>query len=187
MGDYLQTIVDVDATAEEAGAFAERVVAWLVAEEIVLPELTHPGYGQPVYLAGPRSSRVTDERDLPAWDGLAVVTGRTVFFGCLGSDGAPICPRCTEAIGDELWAQPEGVFDLFAAAMETWHGTGAAEVRCPACDRPSPLTEWEWEENRLAFASLGFEFRNGPRLRPEFIAEVGRVLGHRIRLLEGKI
>ncbi|MFF1675052.1 hypothetical protein ACFVYG_03255 [Streptomyces sp. NPDC058256] len=187
MGDYNQTIVDPDATAEDAEALAERVVAWLIAEEIVLAERTYHMYDKPVYTPGPRWSQVTNERHLLASDGLAVVTGRTVFFGALGSDGSPICPRCTEVIATERWTRSEGVLGPFPSAMDTWHKTGAAEVRCPACGHPAPLPEWAWEHNCFAFAYLGFEFWNGPRLRSEFISELGRVLGHRTRVVEGKI
>ncbi|MFF0000627.1 hypothetical protein [Streptomyces avermitilis] len=42
--------------------------------------------------------------------------------------------------------------------MDAWHRTGAAEMRCPACDRRAPLPERRmWEDDHLAFAHLGFE------------------------------
>lgn len=182
MGSHHQTTVDLDATAEDAEALAEHTVAWLVAEEIVLAERADCRYGgRPAYLPGARWSQVTDERRYLESDGLAVVTGRTVFFGPLGSDSSPICPRCAEAIAAERTRDP------IRWAMDTWYRTGAAEVRCPACGHPAPLPEWAWEHNCFAFAYLGFEFWNGPRLRCEFIAELGRVLGHRTRVVEGKI
>ncbi|MFF3320160.1 hypothetical protein ACFYV5_32330 [Streptomyces sp. NPDC003035] len=68
-----------------------------------------------------------------------------------------------------------------------WQRTGTAEMRCPACDRWGALPEWTWEDNRFALAHLGFEVWNAARLRPEFVAEVGRVLGHRIRTVAGKL
>lgn len=79
------------ATAEDAGALAERTVAWLVAEGIVLAERVDCRYGgRPVCLPGARWSQVTRERRYLEADGPAVVTGRTVFFGPLGSDSSPI-------------------------------------------------------------------------------------------------
>ncbi|MFF8280055.1 hypothetical protein ACF05T_28845 [Streptomyces lateritius] len=55
------------------------------------------------------------------------------------------------------------------------------------CDRMLPLPEWTWEDDRFAFTHLGFEVWNAVRLRPEFGAEFGRVLGHRIRTVAGKL
>lgn len=188
MGDSFQTIVDLDAPPEESEALAERVVAWLVAEQIVQAERTDAGFGKPMHATGPRWPLMTDERwhHLPC-DGLAVVTGRTVFFGALGSGGSPVCPRCAQPVALTRWTDTAEGAGPFPAAVETWHRTGTALVRCAACDRPAPLTDWTWEHDEFAFACLGFEFWNGPPLRPEFITEVGRVLGHRIRLMAGKV
>lgn len=187
MGDYFQTIVDLDATAEEAEGRTERVVAWLVAEDVVLAERRYYMLGKLVYSPGPRWAEMTEEPRREGADGLAVVTGRTVFFGSLGSDGSPVCPRYSEAAAIGRWTAAEGARDPFSEAMDTWYATGAAEVRCPACGRPVPLPEWTWEHDRFAFAYLGFEFWNGARLLPRFMAGFGRVLGHRIRVVAGKI
>ncbi|WP_405922732.1 hypothetical protein [Streptomyces sp. NBC_00035] len=79
------------ATAEDAEALAERTVGWLVAEGIVLAERVDCRYGgRPVYMPGARWSQVTRERRYVEADGLAVGTGRAVFFGPLGSDSSPI-------------------------------------------------------------------------------------------------
>lgn len=40
VGDYYETIVDVEATADDAGALAARVRDWLIAEGVVRAELT---------------------------------------------------------------------------------------------------------------------------------------------------
>lgn len=177
MGDHFQTIADIDATPEQAEELGARVVAWLVAEGIVHAERTYEMLGKSVYSPGPRWDDVTQRPEQGGCDGLAVVTSGTVFWGSLGSDGSPVCPHCSEPAPGAPW--PE--------AMDAWHSTGAAELDCPACDRPVPLPEWTWEDDRFAFAHLGFEIWNAARLRPEFVAEFGRVLGHRIRTVAGKL
>ncbi|MFF0478298.1 hypothetical protein [Streptomyces sp. NPDC004284] len=179
MGDTFQTIADLEATAEEAGALGERVGAWLVGEGIAVPagDLMDD---KAWYVPGPRWTHVTDERRHLGTDGLAVVTGRTVFFGSPGKGGSPICPHCATVDPDER--------AVFSTAMDTWWRTGAADVPCPACRRTVPLAAWEWENDFFAFAYLGIEHWNGPFLRPGFIAELTEVLGgHRTRLLAGKL
>lgn len=177
MGDHFQTIADVDATAEDAEARAARVVAWLVAEGIVLPERTYEMFGKPVYSPGPRWDEVTQWPCEGGCDGLAVITGRTVFWGSLGSDMIPVCPHCSAAGTTAPWQE----------AMDAWHGTGAGDLRCPACGLLAPLPEWTWEDDCFAFAHLGFEIWNSAVLRPEFIAGFGRILGPRIRTVAGKL
>jgi hypothetical protein len=177
MGDCFQTIADIDATPEEAAALGARVVAWLVAEGIVRAERTYEMLGRPVHAAGPRWDEATEWPQPGGFDGLAVITGRTVFWGCLGSDGSPVCPHCAAPAATAPWPD----------ALVAWQRTGTAEMRCPACDRWGALPEWTWEDNRFALAHLGFEVWNAARLRPEFVAEFGRVLGHRIRTVAGKL
>ncbi|MFF9869929.1 hypothetical protein ACF1G0_31790 [Streptomyces sp. NPDC013953] len=75
----------------------------------------------------------------------------------------------------------------WSEAVDTWHRSGAADLWCPACDRMVPPREWTWEDNRFAFPHLGFEIWNAARLRPAFVAAFGRVLGHRIRTVAGKL
>ncbi|GGT85248.1 MULTISPECIES: hypothetical protein [Streptomyces] len=177
MGDCFQTIADIDATAEEAGALGARVVTWLVTEGIVRAERRYEMLGRPVYSPGPRWDDVTEWTNEGGCDGLAVITDPTVFRGSLGSDGSAVCPHCSARATAAPW--PE--------AAEIWHRTGTAELPCPVCDRMVPLPEWTWEGDRFAFAHLGFEIWNAARPRPEFVAEFGRVLGHRIRTVAGKL
>ncbi len=95
MGDVFQTVADIDATPDEAAPLAGQVVAWLVAERIVLGERTRcllgaDGLGYP---PGPRCARAADDADVPypGGDGLDVRIGRTVFHGgCYFADR--LCP-----------------------------------------------------------------------------------------------
>ncbi len=170
MSSSFQTIVDLEATAEDAVTHGKRVVAWLVGEGIV---------GLPAYGPGARWKRATGFREASGSDGLTVVTGRTVFFSPQ-QDGPPVCPYCAAVFGD-------GQRDVFSPVMDAWWNTGRGEVPCPACGRVVPLAAWEWAGDGLAFAYLGFEFRNGPALLPEFVMELGQVLGHRTRFVRGRI
>lgn len=193
MGDHFQTIVDLDAGADEAAALADRVVTWLVDEGMVLAERTDCVLGRPLgHPPGPNWHRAVaeDDADREPWDGLATEVGRTVFHS--GQDGpeAVTCPRCaaTTPLVTDDWDLIDGVWAPFGAAMKTWYETGEAQVSCPACAEPVPLSEWGWADDRLAFAHLGFEFWNWPEFTPEFLTRFSRALGgHRTRRVWGKL
>ncbi|MGW8766282.1 hypothetical protein ACWGN5_27720 [Streptomyces sp. NPDC055815] len=178
MGSSFQAVADLEVTASEAGGLGDRVGAWLVAEGIVAAEHAPAQDGRTLYLPGPGWARATDARPYPGTE-WAVVTGRTVFFGSPGSDGSPICPHCATVV--------TGRRSAFSTAIDIWWETGTADVPCPACGRTVPLPAWEWENDFFAFAHVGVEHWNGPPLRAGFIAERTRLLGHRTRLLAGKI
>ncbi|MFD8079906.1 hypothetical protein ACFV3E_45890 [Streptomyces sp. NPDC059718] len=184
MGTYRQTVVDLDASAEEADVWGPRGRDWLEAEGFIRPVPWRDGVA---HLAGPRWREAVD---LVPWDSRArireleeepggevqVVMGRTVFVA--GPDELPsaICPRCR--CSTSAWP---------VEAVGTWYTTGAADLDCPACARPAPLPDWEWTGDYFAFAHLGFRFDDWPPLRPHFTAAFGQALGHRIRVLTGKI
>ncbi|WP_053701506.1 hypothetical protein [Streptomyces sp. WM6368] len=64
---------------------------------------------------------------------------------------------------------------------------GRAALSGAGCGDAQALPEWGWQEDRFALAHLGFEVWNAARLRPEFVAGFARVLGHRIRTVEGRL
>ena len=199
MGDYFQTIVDLDAGEAEAEELAERAVAWLVSEGIVLADREICALGHPLgHPPGPHWSRAVtdDDPDGEPFDGLAVHTGPTVFDS--GQDGpeAVTCPRCrtTTDLSDEGEGslsdedEGEGAWPRFSEAITDWQDTGHADVTCPACARDVPLDAWIWADDRLAVGRLGLEFWNWPELGDDFRARLTAVLdGHRTAYLWGKL
>ncbi|WP_053626852.1 MULTISPECIES: hypothetical protein [unclassified Streptomyces] len=184
MGTYRQTVVDLDACAQEAAAQGGRVSRWLEAEGFIRPV---PWRGGVVHLAGPRWR---DAVDLAPWDRRArieeseeepcgeveVVVERTIFFSGLCPEPAAICPNCRSA--EPAWP---------GEAVDAWTATGAADLGCAACAHRAPLAQWGWTDDSLAFAHLGFDFDDWPPLHPDFTAALGRTLGHRTRVFERKI
>jgi hypothetical protein len=194
MGDHFQTIVDLDARPEEARGLADRVVAWLVTEGIVLADRTDCVLGQPLgHPPGPNWRRAVSgqDADWEPWDGLAVYTQRTVFFGGQGEPTAVTCPRCraaTRLLTDE-WELIDAIWTPFDQAMILWHRTGeVTPVTCPACAHEVPLTDWSWEDDFYAFGHLGLEFWNWPEFSDSFRSRISEILGgHRTALVWGKL
>lgn len=193
MGDFFQTIVDLDAGPDDTDQLAHRAVRWLVAEGVVRADRTACVLGQPLgHPPGPDWHRAVDadDADRNPYDGLAVHVGRTVFDGGQGEPEAVVCPRCaaTTTFVTDSWELDDEIWRPFRDAMEDWHHTGTAEVACPACARLVPLPEWTWADDYFTFGHLGFTFWNWPELTAGFEDGLSRALdGHRTRRVGGKL
>lgn len=191
MGDHFQTIVDIDATADEASMLAGRALDWLVSEGIVRAERTDCVLG--ARLGNPPGERWTKaviQADWAPTDGLKIKTGRTIFHGGQGEAQYATCPRCASRTDffTEVWDPVEGASEPFDEAFNTWRVTGVATVTCRHCGTASDLRAWAWADDYFAFGYLGFEFWNWPEFAPRFLADFGRGLdGHRLVLVWGKI
>jgi hypothetical protein len=72
------------------------------------------------------------------------------------------------------------------AAQEWYDSTGPGIPTCPRCGNVEPVTEWGYNPP-YGFDNLGFAFWNRPPLKPAFVGEVSRRLGHRTVLVVGKV
>ncbi len=84
MGDYFQTIVDKDASEEEAPELAVRIREWLVSRRIIKPELSDCTVREPGHRPGRAHPRALENPSLSALDaetnGVQFQVGRTVFW-----------------------------------------------------------------------------------------------------------
>ncbi|HEY7200635.1 MAG TPA: hypothetical protein VIC57_10505 [Candidatus Dormibacteraeota bacterium] len=168
MSDGYQILADVDAGEDEAEPLGAAARSWLNAAGVVEPAgAPGPRYADAVLEASPAPLATRP-------NGLEVVTGRTVFHG--DGTGRVACPGCSEAAD----------WDWLSEAIGDWDAGGDGRRTCPACGRPLGLNDWGWEP-AWAFGFLGLRFWNWPPLRPAFVAEVGRRLGHRIVLVAGRL
>ncbi|MFJ9601776.1 hypothetical protein [Streptomyces althioticus] len=193
MGDYFQTVVDLDAGPDEAAEYAERGLAWLVSEGVVLAERTVCVLGAPLgHPPGPDWLRACSPEDAE-WkpsDGLAVEVGRTVFGGGQGEPEAVTCPRCevTTRLMTDTWESDDEAWEPFGEALRAWDEDGEADVVCPACAASVPLPEYRWADDYFAFGHLGIRFWNWPEFTDAFLTRFTRVLeGHRTVRVWGKL
>ncbi|WP_436774084.1 hypothetical protein [Yinghuangia sp. YIM S09857] len=195
MGDWFQTIVDTEATPEEAQELAANVLAWLISDGIVSAERTDCVLGADAgHAPGARHGEAVVDPDpelVDVWsNGLHVTVERTVFDAGQGEPSAVTCPHCAVEMRlvDEYWSPVEETWDLFADATESWADDYDEPVACPSCGRTARVHTWIWADDYFAFGHLGFTFWNWPALRPEFVVELSsRLGGHRTVLLEGKL
>jgi hypothetical protein len=196
VGDWFQTIVDMQVAPQEADVLAAEVRGWLISSGIVLSERTDCVLGNDLgYPPGPCADEVVDAsgwgypwQDIWA-NGMDVTTGRTVFDGGQGEPMAVTCPHCSTEIelvnedfelDDEVWAP-------FRDVVHGWDEGRDVIIPCPSCSRRVEPTAWKWADDYFNFGHLGFTFWNWPPFRPEFVVEFTRHLhGHRTVLIDGK-
>jgi hypothetical protein len=169
VGDTFQAIVDVEATAEEADELADRVLDWLVE----IGELDR------VESAHRNEARV---------EGLEVVTRRTVFWSLTGEQelGCPSCGWTTAPEGFGVEAADGAWRDVLGEAVGTWYEGGPDRLACLRCHHEAGLNDWHWSPP-WGFGYLGFRFWGWPPFRPEFLAELAALLGHRTVHPYGKL
>ncbi|MEV0173558.1 hypothetical protein AB0I00_20875 [Streptomyces sp. NPDC050803] len=190
MGDFYERIIDVEVTGEEAGAVAERMVAWMVGEGLITRELSGDGvYSLTVdegHVPGPDWARAVADASDPGWlpGPVAVVVGRDYHVGGQGADEAEyaVCPRCEARtvfidypeqfeVDDEVWKP-------FRDGIAAWKEAGEGSAACPSCGVSVPVTEWQWDSS-FAVGALAFDFWGWPPLSVDFCESFARQLGHR--------
>jgi Zn ribbon nucleic-acid-binding protein len=199
VGNHFQTVVDTEATAEEAPGLAARVIEKLVAEGIITAERDCLVYSGPDG-AGDHGHGVGEHWQKAVhgegWDpagGLAVLVGRELFFAGQGSADASgaTCPRCEGTVTfidyPESFEPDEALWAPFREALNAWKAGGAGDVACPSCAAVSPVTLWRWDDQEIALGSLAFDFWGWPPLDDAFVASVGELLGHKVALIVGKL
>ncbi|CAL9323853.1 MULTISPECIES: hypothetical protein [Streptomyces] len=191
MGNYFQTVVDLDATPADARTLADSGLDWLVREGIVRAELTDCVLGAPSgHPPGPSWAKAVDQEDWEPSGGLTIETGRTVFHCGQGDPRFAVCPHCAgraDFCTDRL-EEIEGAWEPFGEAINAWSDTGSAAVTCPRCRRTGDLTAWTWSDDYFALGYLGFEFWDWPDFSPGFLEGLSRALGgHRTVLMAGKL
>lgn len=177
MSDNICWIVDVEATHENAPAFAHKGLEWLVRQGIAesIPDSRGLLSGAELYRPGPKAAAWSDyiADDLQLC-GLEVTVDRTVFHAGSNSDQIR-CPHCRATY--DLDAMP------WSEAVERWHSRKAADtLACPACIHSARIVDWTFIEFDWAFGNLGFGFNNWT-IDACLAAELSNVLGHRTKVV----
>ena len=171
MTTCIESIVDTDATLDEADALAQMVVAELCDRGIILPtpqthEILENG---PRYAAGPnvRDAAVNVNYCFPC--GMDVSIGRNVFD--TGEFGYGLfCPICKHQFNTDAmdWGAPVG----------QWYESGHVDnLPCSECSASMPFTEWF--QPPFGFGNLAFRFSEW-FLKQEFVDYISELLQHRV-------
>ncbi|MFM0490599.1 serine/threonine protein kinase [Paraburkholderia graminis] len=181
MSDNIVWVVDVDASPEEAPVLAKRGIAWLVAHSILQPVPEHDaalGSGD-LYRPGPAAAEWSEQL-IPdnLWCGVGLETQRTVFHSGPGPNNVR-CPHCRAShSADEVpWGD----------AVSAWFSEETDDTLiCPTCNGRARIIDWTFLELDWAFGNLGFGFTNW-MIAPRLAGELGKVLGHRVKVVHQHI
>src|SRR5688500_190629 len=123
MSMSIESVVDLDAGAEEAADLAKRVTEELLGRGIIVPASERPGCTRH-FAAGPHADDVVEAINNNWSTGLNVTTGRTVYDA--GENGLETlsCPACGGEVG-----QAEA--DWSTVVIEWYRGSGPALLSCP--------------------------------------------------------
>ena len=183
MGDHFQRVVDQHVDAAAASTHGDRILRWLMDEGMIEERKSTCVLGEGGgYRPGPSYAKATERPDehllALRTNGLAVITGRTVFDA--GQGGLALaCAACGHRFNATSGA--------WADAVGEWYDqSGPALLQCPSCGERRPVVEWQ-HDPAYGYGNLGFEFWNWPTLRREFVRAVGERLSHPVVLVTGKL
>jgi hypothetical protein len=182
MGNHFQVIVDKEAQAEEAFGLAAHIREWLLGEGIIEGKTQGCVPGRDAgYPPGPNYALAIARpyarlREM-AINGLAIITGRTVFE--CGQGGFYLaCDACSCR-----FEPPDAWSD---AVAEWYHRKGPGLLACRHCGATQPIAEWR-HDPPWGFGHLGFKFWNRPPLKQSFVEAVATRLGHKVVVVFGKL
>jgi hypothetical protein len=171
MTTCIESIVDTQATLDEAGALARDVIASLCDRGIILPTPQTHEYLQdgPRYATGPNVLLAADTVNDCFPCGMDVSIGRNVYdSGELGF--ALFCSNCNHQID-------KAAIDWAAPVIKWLQSGGVEQQKCPACSVSTPFTDWF--RPPFGFGNLAFKFSEW-FLKQEFVNDISQLLGHRV-------
>lgn len=186
MSDRYQIAADLDADIQSAEGTAARLREWMISKKIIVAEpTTDCTYGDRAgYPPGENYSLAASDKKPSATmftqrpNGVDFITEHSVFYAAGVGRITMLCSACGESC--EL-------NDAWSAAVDEWYASkGPGVLKCEFCGAAAPVTNWR-HDPPFAFGNVGVQFWNWPRLSDEFLIELGQVVGHRFRLVFGKI
>ncbi len=184
MGDTFRLLGDLDVGSGDADDLSSAIVSWLIAQQVVSPELVPCVPGELGYRPGPR--RGVALRDPAAangqWarldvNGVQISTGRLVYHGGKSGVSDATCPRCGAI-------EP---FSTFVAALDHWWADAVPEHSCLKCGHRSLINDWLLEP-QWGVGHLQLTFWNWPPLGDAFRRDISAVAGqHRLLYISGAL
>lgn len=186
MADTFQTVIDTAARPDEADHLARHVVEFLAGKGVIEAVASQEGG----YVRGPGALEIAEAGETrrahetipPVYSHLQVIIGRATHCADLSDPRPPkpLCPACGSPLvdqEDELWSE----------ALQGWlSGDDEAYLACVVGQDGGPITTWDYQ-GTFGFGNLAFRFWNWPPLKPSFLDELRKELGHPIAIVRGKL
>lgn len=177
MSDHAITIVEISVSGPEVRARAADVQEWLLGIGLIKPNGNiDPLWRPSLFSPGPSAPTATPghEREFdvpPSESGVDIVTERQIHHPIQNYE-PPVCPSCGETIDP----------DDHHALIDGWLAGDEPTFRCASCGTDSLIGDWpgEWT---FHVGELAVRFNNWPPIADTFLAEIGRRLGSRWRVV----
>lgn len=178
MGDWSQSLVDVEVSAEDAPELGARLTRWLVDTGVIMAEQSDCVLGTPLgHPPGPNYGRAvggTEPAPVLWTNGAAISVGRVVSHSY-----EPEALACRYCGHQEVLALNDQKLQVAFAAIGDWADGGVGAIPCPSCSAANDVNGWDWKPT-WGFGLLTMEVWNWNPLALEFIADVSGFLGHRV-------
>jgi hypothetical protein len=182
MGDYYQSIVDIEASVHEALALSIKVRNWLIEAGIVEGMMTKCvlSYDRMGFRPGKNYLQVVDtsftQTFIPDINGMEMIIGRNVIYPLNQGETVVKCAVCQTEVDSSEWTQ----------AITEWYEEQPSSLSCAHCQSAISVSDLIFEP-QWGFGNLGFKFWNWQPIKDSFIAKIGELLGHKVVFVNGKL
>jgi uncharacterized protein with PIN domain len=181
MGDHYLTIVPDKADKDKAKEIANKIVHYLIEKRIILFKKTNCILSKDLgYPPGENYSYIVDnaQDEFLNWqiNGLGITINRQVFpSNWLDTIK---CPSCNYNIIDTDWGN----------LLNEWNNkTENHIVNCPNCGQSNSIVDFVFEPT-WGFGELGLTFWNwGDKFNDNFIEDVEKLIGHKLKIIYGRL
>jgi predicted RNA-binding Zn-ribbon protein involved in translation (DUF1610 family) len=182
MSDTYISLVSEKLNSADSKKKAEKIIEFLTEQKIAEKDLTNCVLGSSKGHAPAENYRsVLKKSELNLTElktnGIELITEKQVFEN--GGNGLEEvnCPNCGENNIENDWGNSLGNWDS---------GTDSDKLKCQNCGTENSVTEFEFKPT-WAFGNFGVTFWNWTKLNPKFVAELEKIIGTELKIVNGKI
>ena len=182
MSDTYISLVSEKINSVDSKKTAEKIIEFLSERKIAKKNLSDCVLGSSKGYAPAENYRnaiVKSELDFSELkiNGIELITERQVFENGGNVLEEVNCPNCGENNIENDWGN----------SLENWHsGIDTDKIKCQKCGTEKSITQFEFKPT-WAFGNFGITFWNWTRLNPKFVAELEKIIGTELKIVNGKI
>ncbi len=181
VSDHYTSIVSENTNPTDCKKLAVKVISFLEEKKIVQKELSNCVLGLNGHKPAENFASILERQNEGLQDlktnGVEIITERKVFENGANGLEQVNCPKCGKNQIGEDWAE----------ALGNWYEKSESDLlKCSDCLSENPITEFHFEPN-WAFGDFGLIFWNWGIFKREFLIELEKVIGTKLKIVYGKV